>query len=557
MNSNDTDTDTNDLPIAFIRGFVFCSEHGSEFCSKCMMDQRLNNNQNIMGALKKAFPDKKGDFADRPPIATAFSICTRSKTHKSPMFGDFLFECNPHKVPECPACFDWEKIVISQMKLVYSSKNPNAIPVVLSRDDKLGLLASMGVDLPPKTRLPDLDLERRLEKGIDKAQGFEKLIGEGHGNRKAYDPSRLSKWPSSKSLLNGMTTSSLAEALHNAAKGSREPELYKNPFTDTRQSLMGLGNAWDHKPRMSCHIFEDKEEEHGICMRVVDVFMLPNDIPLIVVLYLRGLRSYPPTCSIKWVQDLQETKEIFGMPKIHATEAEQNLLLTILERNSERLSPDYRPKRRSNEKDFTLSFLLPLAPLSQQNIMELSTITGCGMCGDETTSRCSGCLAVEYCGTICQKADWKTHKSMCNSLKSGKNLHLVTMNHRSKPSVDNATITSSLDPAATGTASSTAIPSNIYGSKPFLIKIQRQVTPPGMNVNNLKNNPNSTMMIYDEQRTANFWLINGDDKEAFGTALEETKTGPRGLKVYRWAKRVGDLELSVCIDKGPVRDPQW
>jgi hypothetical protein len=42
----------------------------------------------------------------------------------------------------------------------------------------------------------------------------------------------------------------------------------------------------------------------------------------------------------------------------------------------------------------------------------------CAYCGEVGVSnlklmRCSGCNCVSYCGTGCQKADWKTHKAFC------------------------------------------------------------------------------------------------------------------------------------------------
>ncbi|KAJ7154399.1 hypothetical protein C8R43DRAFT_1066382 [Mycena crocata] len=37
---------------------------------------------------------------------------------------------------------------------------------------------------------------------------------------------------------------------------------------------------------------------------------------------------------------------------------------------------------------------------------------------DVELSRCGGCRRISYCGTECQNADWKTHKSMCKALTS-------------------------------------------------------------------------------------------------------------------------------------------
>lgn len=41
----------------------------------------------------------------------------------------------------------------------------------------------------------------------------------------------------------------------------------------------------------------------------------------------------------------------------------------------------------------------------------------CGFqrCGCKVTKVCSGCRAVGYCGTACQKADWPAHKLQCTA----------------------------------------------------------------------------------------------------------------------------------------------
>ncbi len=39
----------------------------------------------------------------------------------------------------------------------------------------------------------------------------------------------------------------------------------------------------------------------------------------------------------------------------------------------------------------------------------------CGVCGNEGTQLCSGCNNKRYCSRECQKSDWKSHKSTCQS----------------------------------------------------------------------------------------------------------------------------------------------
>ncbi|KAK7438900.1 hypothetical protein VKT23_017827 [Stygiomarasmius scandens] len=552
------DLEDLDLPGLMIGGFVFCTSHGSEFCNKCQYDGRLVNNEHIMRALKKAFPGEKKDsekFWRRPLISNVYNICTPSKTKIHPVFGLPLVECNLHKDAECRSCFNWEGLVISQMKLSEGLKNPSAIPVYISRPEKIQLLASMGVELSLRTRIPDLDLDKRLRGAIDASQNFEKLIGRMNG----FDLSNLGKWPrsSTKSLLKAVSRSNPAESITRIENDSTEPRLYQNSFDDVRQTLMSLGYNWDN--RCDCCMVEDKEEENGICVRVVNVLILNDDTPIFIVLYRRGLRCTPVQPILRWFDEMKK-HGLTAIVKVQATPQEQNLLLTILERNAESLSPAYRPKRRVSEEEFELSFLLPMAPLSQQSIIHLSTITGCMICGNEASKKCSQCHVVDYCGTVCQSVDWKDHKQTCRAIKigkwmpfkvsmepeelrearaSGKKLSMMNWSLSASPSMDNIQETRSAN-------DSNPAPPNLYGDKPFLIKVQRPV------INN-----GSAMMIYDQKRSAQFWLVRGDDPVAYDTALEEIKSGPRGLKIYRWAKRIGDLELSVCIDKAPPKVPQW
>lgn len=89
-------------------------------------------------------------------------------------------------------------------------------------------------------------------------------------------------------------------------------------------------------------------------------------------------------------------------------------------------------------------------------------------------------------------------------------------------------------------------PSNPYGSKPFLIKVQ---LPLGAGA--------PSILIYDQSREIQFPLLPSDCQPEVWSKLESTcrTQGVRGgIKIYVWARRKSDLELSVAIDRLPKQE---
>ena len=54
--------------------------------------------------------------------------------------------------------------------------------------------------------------------------------------------------------------------------------------------------------------------------------------------------------------------------------------------------------------------------LTLEDVMKYPEKGNCEICGEEG-SRCSGCYITHYCGSICQKKDWKRHKPLCMDIK--------------------------------------------------------------------------------------------------------------------------------------------
>lgn len=92
-------------------------------------------------------------------------------------------------------------------------------------------------------------------------------------------------------------------------------------------------------------------------------------------------------------------------------------------------------------------------------------------------------------------------------------------------------------------------PPNVHGEKIFMLKLQI-----GMS------SSEGNLLIYDRQRSMQVYLIEESDRELFKkfkAEIEGPRGGYKGLKMYRWAKRTGDFELSICLDRAPQEEIKW
>lgn len=150
----------------------------------------------------------------------------------------------------------------------------------LTRKEILAVLSSMGIDLPPATKLSDEALDKRLKQALIAAQLFSHLK-----ITLPLDPTSLSAWPATKdnkpnSVYNAIRRGNLAEAAANyAAKLQGKDglsELFVNAVMDLRQTLMSLTNTWDNGYRW-CVIQDPDSENCAINVRVCRS-MLPVEI---------------------------------------------------------------------------------------------------------------------------------------------------------------------------------------------------------------------------------------------------------------------------------------
>ncbi|KAJ3816616.1 hypothetical protein F5880DRAFT_1606169, partial [Lentinula raphanica] len=480
-NSFDDDDD-----LVYAGSFVFCREHGCEFCNECFCDHRLTNNVQIMDELQAAFPSySEAQFMDRPTISYVYDKGVERTPRK--LMGSLKCECKKHHVLDCSTCFDWAAVAVEKIKLQAKQKNSKVIPIDISREEKVDFLRSMGLDLSPATRLPQDALEKKFRNAIDACQSFATLIP-----KLPFDPSTLPVWSTKtckKPLLEVVNRGNIREAyatLQAKMQGKFSAwDLYENAFMDIRQTIMTLGNNIDNGRKTT--IIQDQESKCAICMRVrffrcslcwlclthdskvVDVRMLNEDTPVMIVLYRRGARDSPSFDTVKWVQEVMMTQKPLG-GQIRATPEEQKLLLAVLNANARRLSPDYSVKRHSSGTE------APFA-LSRQEANALDVL-------------------------LWNIAELVKHKPTCNSLQGGEWIEMVfSMNTPEMRSVAaQGGEMAFWNSMASGPAkdilnykpleTEPAFPPNLHAQNPFLIKIQRGMAP-GL----------PPMMIYDRTRT--------------------------------------------------------
>ncbi|PSR74746.1 hypothetical protein PHLCEN_2v9625 [Hermanssonia centrifuga] len=413
----------------------------------------------------------------------------------------------------------------------------------------------MDVSIPPSTKLSDEALEKRLRQALNASQVSSQLITKSPINIKS-----LHKWPLGSSLYESVRRGNWQESMANYSSriggGNTEASaLSGNAFMDLRQTILSLANSWDKGIRVA--VMQD--EDHEKCAVNIRI----NDKTPLITLVYQEITQENPWPGVQWVKDLIQTANgPFHLPNITASELEQKLILKLLSINAKHVPADYKVTKRRTEQDFQVSFLLPVGPLAFEDLGKLNADTGCVVCGEKTASRCSQCQSVSYCGTNrylsveCQKEDWPKHKTKCRSLKGG-TWHTLPIN-ASLPEFEGvyathvnrfSSLTSLPKTTTPSSFSSSSPPPNVHGEKLFLVKMQISIIASEGN-----------LLIYDRQRSMQVYFLQTTDPALFALFKEEMD-GPRGgymgMKMYRWAKRTGDFQLSVCLDREPGEEIKW
>ncbi|KZP18786.1 hypothetical protein FIBSPDRAFT_933202 [Athelia psychrophila] len=415
------------------------------------------------------------------------------------------------------------------------------------REDLFAQLTALDVDLPRGTKMTNVALDKRLGQALDASQTINEVLVSA-----SLEPSTLEPWSLARDLVGAVQRTNLQEAAQNqATKLSGTTAMQGNIFMEVRQCILAFATHAEQGHNM--FLLKDEAQESGCIIRVDQVLTVDEGCPVFVVYYKEIRKS--STRSVQEVYgDIVGTRILAVGTK--TTRLERAMLVKLMEINSKRISADYQPKTRPQWEDstFRLSFILPLGAINPRDLGKLTRNDGCAHCGDaKALSRCAGCQAVQYCSKECQKQDWKWHKSSCRSLKDGHWRHFkFVLSPVPGKYLTNISLRDTL--ASIKSASDRVVapgdntpPPDIHGDKLFMVKVQELVNSGPPNV-----------YIYDRQRSFQVYMLESGEPEAFGEAMKAMKAPhPMAVKMYRWAKRVGDFELSVCFDRQPETIPLW
>lgn len=215
-----------------------------------------------------------------------------------------------------------------------------------------------------------------------------------------------------------------------------------------------------------------------------------------------------------------------------------------------------KEKRHAIYTSSTLSFLLPILPLTMRGAGSLSNDAGCTVCGQPSVSRCAACQHAAYCSKDCQKADWTaSHKSECKKRALASATWIdVDISSPGYPKGHRRRAPNDFSAVATTTGISLNKkgerirpaedwpPPNIYDSKPFIVKIMGPEPEMG----------SRPLMVCDRCRSVEFYLSMEADSVSYKALLKVLRqTGYLGLRVFLFAKRTAPTTLSVCLDREP------
>lgn len=151
----------------------------------------------------------------------------------------------------------------------------------------------------------------------------------------------------------------------------------------------------------------------------------------------------------------------------------------------------------------------------------------------------------------CQKVDWKEHKSTCKSLK-GATWTPITFRFLELPNGAVPLLINRRTPLGrtegTGPTGKEP-PHNTHGMQPFLVKVQ-------CNTGDILA---GDILIYDRRRTFDAIFARADGAEVFDQVVQKIlrEGGIAKPKLYFWARRTGEWELSLATNRLPDQNVKW
>ncbi|TFK19415.1 hypothetical protein FA15DRAFT_674468 [Coprinopsis marcescibilis] len=430
----------------------------------------------------------------------------------------------------------------------------------ISKDDLFAALSSMGVKLPKSSKLSTEDLTKKLVSSLNASQQLAELFPVKNGEH--VNPTSMKTWKDTENLMKMTHRGSFKEGFDNmmSAGVKQDPSKAKEEtFKEMQQILLSFGREWNNGHK--AFILMDSEEEWAVIIQMLHVYAIDEKTPL-YSLSFRVVSAIPNKPLKHQLEDILVSSDsgVQFAVSVRTTELERKVMLKLLHSNAKKLDPDFKPPgmaAKYTKKQWKLSFVLPLGPITMAELGKLTDLSGCEVCGStKGTSRCSSCLSVLYCGTKCQSADWPRHKATCRSLKGG-TWTTITFGRASfaPAGVDTkVAMFSSLvnwNESLQGRnkepnkVSLEDVPPNVHGDKVFLAKFQISLFAHGNNTH---------FLIYDRQRSFQIFWKAPEDEEAF--AVAQRALGDE-LKMYRFVKRTGERTMSVCFDRPPAQNPPW
>ena len=255
------------------------------------------------------------------------------------------------------------------------------------------------------------------------------------------------------------------------------------------------------------------------------------------------------------------------LAQVTASIQEQHLLLRLLDLNSERVPDSYQPSRGPYETLKRVSFIVPIEALRNDERDSMG-VDGCAVCGKVSAQVCGSCRSLRYCSkgeshvtrnpplklTVTPflehaKSHWKFHKLVCKKIANATWASLPFKDSSSAALGFSTTINWNYNQKdVVSSKASGNPPPNNHGSNVFLIKMQMEMQ------------HRSSIMIYDQSRAFQIDLhkarIAPDIWNIFDRLMLE-KGISSGLKIFLWAKRKSEWELSVAIDPTPNQTVGW